>query len=155
MKSFLTFSIGVVGSFIASLLGGWDTSIITLLIFLAIDYLTGLLCAGVFHKSNKSETGGLESKAGWKGLIRKGLTISIVVVAARLDLQLGVTYIRDAVCIAFISNEAISIIENCGLMGLPIPKIIRNGIDILKKSSDSEQSKNNVSEELSKLLDED
>lgn len=124
--------LGVVGSFIASIFGGWDTSIITLLIFMLIDFISGLVLAGVFHKSKKTESGALESKAGWKGLIKKGMTLLIVVIANRLDLQLGTTYIRDGVCIAFISNELISIIENAGLMGLPIPKIITNAIELLK-----------------------
>lgn len=124
--------LGVVGSFIASIFGGWDTSIITLLIFMLIDFISGIVLAGVFHKSKKTESGTLESKAGWKGLIKKGMTLLIVVIANRLDLQLGTTYIRDGVCIAFISNELISIIENAGLMGLPIPKIITNAIELLK-----------------------
>ena len=139
MKNFIALSIGVVGSFIASALGGWDASVITLLCFLAIDFLLGLICAGVFHKSKKSENGCLESKAGWKGLVRKCTTILFVVVANRLDIQLGTTYIRDAVCIAFISNELISIVENAGLMGLPIPKVISNAIAILK-NKDVEQN---------------
>ena len=138
MKSAIFSAFGVVGSFIAGLFGGWDASIITLLIFMAIDYVSGLACAGIFHKSPKTETGALESRAGWKGLIKKGMTLLIVIVAARLDLMLDATYIRDGVCIAFICNEVISIIENAGLMGCPIPAIITNAIDILKqKKGDS------------------
>ena len=131
--------LGIVGSYIAGLFGGWDTSIITLLIFMLVDFISGIVLAGVFHKSKKTESGALESKAGWKGLIRKGMTLLIVVIANRLDLQLATTYIRDAVCIAFISNELISIIENAGLMGVPIPKIITNAIELLKhKDSNGE-----------------
>lgn len=131
MKSGILTGIGVVGSAVASLFGGWDTAIITLLIFMGIDYLTGLLVAGVFHNSSKSETGALESRAGWKGLCRKGVTLLIVMIAARLDLILGTTVIRDAVVIAFVANETISIVENAGLMGVPIPAAIIRAIDVL------------------------
>lgn len=131
MKEGICFGVGVVGSAIASLFGGWDAALVTLLIFMGIDYLTGLIVAGVFHQSPKSEGGALESRAGWKGLCRKGVTLLIVIIAHRLDLMLGTTVIRDAVVIAFVVNETISIIENAGLMGVPIPAAITKAIDIL------------------------
>lgn len=102
---------------------------------MAADYVTGLIVAGVFKKSPKTETGGLESKAGWKGLFRKGGTLLVVLIACRLDIELGTTYIRDAVIIAFLINEIISLIENAGLMGVYIPPPIKNGIDLLKKKT--------------------
>ena len=132
MKSTICTALGVVGSLIASAFGGWSASLTTLLVFMLIDYVTGLIVAGVFHKSPKTENGGLESKAGWKGLIRKCVILLLVLVGHRLDIEIGAAYIRDAVCIAFIVNEAISIVENAGLMGLPIPKFITNGIEILQ-----------------------
>ena len=104
-----------------------------------VDYVAGLIVAGVFHKSKKTTTGALESRAGWKGLFKKGMTILIVVIGNRLDIQLGTTFIRDGVCIAFITNETISIVENAGLMGVPIPKVILNAIDVLKSKEDSNQ----------------
>lgn len=136
MKETICTGIGFVGSYIASLFGGWDAALITLLIFLGIDYITGLVVAGVFHKSEKTKNGALESRAGWKGLCRKGVTLLVVLVACRLDLILGSTFIRDAVVIAFIVNETISIVENAGLMGVPIPKVITNAIEVLKKKAD-------------------
>lgn len=141
LKDSIIPALGVIGSFIAGLFGGWDASIITLLIFMLIDFISGLVVAGVFHKSKKTETGALESRAGFKGLIKKGMIIFIVVVANRLDIQLGTTYIRDAVCIAFICNEVISIIENAGLMGLPIPAVITNAIELLKNKEKETSSK--------------
>ena len=139
MKEGLCTGIGVVGGFIASLFGGWDAALITLLIFMVIDYVSGLIVAGVFHNSNKTETGTLESKAGWKGLCRKCMTLLFVLIAYRLDLALGVTYIRDAVIIGFMANELISIVENAGLMGLPLPAVITKAIDVLtKKATESE-----------------
>ena len=127
---------GAVGSFIASIFGGWDTALATLLIFMAFDYITGLLVAGVFHASPKSENGALESKAGFKGLIRKGLVLVVILVACRMDMLLGVNYIRDAACIAFIVNELISMVENFGLMGVPFPEPIKEAIELLQKKGD-------------------
>ena len=138
MKSWFTTLIGVIGGFIASLFGGWDAALVTLIIFMAIDYITGLIVAGVFHNSEKTANGALESRAGWKGLCRKGVTLLVVLVACRLDLVIGSNFIRDAVIIAFVANETISIIENAGLMGIPIPAAIMRAIEILKNKAESE-----------------
>lgn len=124
---------GIVGSVIASAFGGWDAAMITLICVMAVDYLMGILVAGVFHNSPKTENGTLESKAGWKGLCRKGMTLLIVLVAARLDIILGTGFIRDAVIIGYIANETISIIENAGLMGVPIPEAIKKAIEVLQQ----------------------
>lgn len=130
--------VGTVGSLVASFFGGWTESLTTLLIFMLIDYSTGLIVAGVFHKSQKTESGALESRAGFKGLCRKGAILLFVLIGYRLDLAVGTTYIRDAVCIAFVANELISIVENAGLMGIPIPAVITKGIDILKSKAELE-----------------
>lgn len=110
----------------------------TLIIFMGVDYVTGLIVAGVFHNSEKTKNVALESRAGWKGLCRKGVPLLVVLVACRLDLVMGSNFIRDAVVIAFIANETISIIENAGLMGIPIPAAIMRAIDILKNKAESE-----------------
>jgi len=106
-KEALCMVVGTVGSFIASLFGGWDTGIGTLVLFMVIDFLSGLAVAGIFKRSTKTETGALESKAGFKGLCRKG-----------------------------IANELISIVENAGLMGLPLPAVLIKAIDVLKKKAE-------------------
>jgi len=137
MKDGLCALIGLAGSGIAALFGGYDAAMITLIIFMGIDYITGLIVAGIFHKSKKSENGALESRAGWKGLCRKGVTLLVVLVACRLDLVIGSNFIRDAVVIAFVANETISIIENAGLMGVPIPPVLVKAIEVLKKKSES------------------
>lgn len=124
--------IGVIGSFLTSLLGGWDTALQTLLLFMAIDYIMGLTVAGVFRKSSKTDTGALESLAGWKGLIKKGVTLGIVMIGVQLDILMGMEVIRYGVIIAFVSNELISIIENAGLMGVHIPSPIMKVLDMLK-----------------------
>lgn len=138
MKNAICTAAGIVGSFIASMFGGWTASLTTLLIFMAADYVTGLVVAGVFHNSPKTETGALESRAGLKGLLRKATVLLFVLIGYRLDLAMDVTYIKDAVCIAFMVNELLSIVENAGLMGLPIPSVVTNAIDILKKKSTNE-----------------
>lgn len=138
MKETICTVLGVVGSVIASLFGGWDSGLATLMIFMGVDYLSGLVIAGVFKRSPKSSTGALESKAGFEGLCRKCYTLIFVLVAYRLDLVIGTSYIRDAVIIAFIVNETISLVENAGLIGLPLPAVITKAIDILQKRAESE-----------------
>lgn len=136
MKNLFAASIGAAGAAIASLWGGWDHALLTLLIFMGVDYLSGLIVAGVFKASPKSATGALESWAGLKGLFRKGGILLVVLIAARLDLLIGTNFVRDAVVISFIVNETLSIIENLGLMGVPIPKPLVNAIAVLKEKAD-------------------
>ena len=138
MKRGLCTIVGMVGGFIASLFGGWSTGLVTLLIFMSIDYLSGLIVAGVFHNSPKTGTGTLESRAGWKGLCRKCMTLLFVLIAYRLDLEIGTNYIRDAVIIGFMANELISIVENAGLMGLPLPAGVTKAVDVLTKKADAD-----------------
>ena len=140
MKQTLCAIWGLIGSAIASFFGGWDAGLATLLIFMAIDYVSGLIVAGVFHTSNKTNSGSLESRAGWKGLCRKCMTLLFVLVAYRLDLVIGTNYIRDAVIIAFIANETISLVENAGLMGLPRPAVITKASDVLQKKVEVEDN---------------
>lgn len=134
MKHIVITMISVLGSLVTTLFGGWDTGLKTLLIFMIIDWVTGgILLPVVFKKSPKSSNGTLESRAGWKGLCRKVMTLFFVLIAVRLDLLMGTSYLRDAVCIGFIVNEAVSIIENAGLMGVPLPKCMVDAVDLLKK----------------------
>ena len=140
MKQTLCAIWGLIGSAIASLFGGWDAGLATLLIFMTIDYVSGLIVAGVFHTSNKTNSGSLESRAGWKGLCRKCMTLLFVLVAYRLDLVIGTNYIRDAVIIAFIANETISLVENAGLMGIPLPAVITKAIDVLQRKVEVEDN---------------
>lgn len=128
--------VGAIGGFVAMAFGGWSDELITLIVFMALDYVTGLIVAGIFKKSKKSENGALESRAGFKGLCRKGVALMIVLVAVRLDIVMHTTYIKDAVIIAFVANESISIIENAGLMGIPVPGIIARAIDVLRNDSE-------------------
>lgn len=132
--------VGAIGGFVAMAFGGWSDALITLIVFMALDYVTGLIVAGIFKKSKKSENGALESRAGFKGLCRKGVALMIVLVAVRLDIVMHTSYIKDAVIIAFVANESISIIENAGLMGIPVPGIIARAIDVLRNDSEKANS---------------
>ena len=139
MRNAICTGIGAVGGAIATVFGGWDSALVTLICFMVIDYVSGLIVAGVFKASKKSDSGALESRAGWKGLCRKGMTLLFVLIAHRLDLAIGTTYIRDAVIIGFMANELISIVENAGLMGIPLPTVITKAIDILTSKAEPQQ----------------
>lgn len=138
MKTTILAITGVIGSIISMLFGGWSAAMTTLAICMAIDYITGFAVAAVFKKSPKSETGALESRAGFKGLCRKGAILLMVLIAHRLDLALGTAFIKDGVITAYILNDVISIIENVGLMGLPMPTVLTKAIDMLKKEQETE-----------------
>ena len=132
-------AIGIVGSIIAQSLGGWDSAVLTLIIFMSIDFATGLACAFFWNKSKKSENGALSSKACWQGIIKKLCTVLLVVCAHYADVLLGCDYIRNAVVIAFCASELISICENAALMGVmpaPVKKIFDKIIDVMKNKGD-------------------
>lgn len=139
MKQKICTIIGMAGGAVASLLGGWSAALQYLVIAMITDYVSGLVVAGVFHASKKSQHGALESRAGWKGLYRKVFTIAFVVIARGVDVYLGIDYVKDAVIIGFFTNEVISIVENAGLMGIPMPPIITKAIDLLTTKANNEQ----------------
>lgn len=142
IKEILTAGVGALGGLMSWLYGGFGDAMLVLIVFMALDYMTGLIVAGVFHKSSKSETGALESKAGWKGLCRKGMTLGIVMMAALLDRIMGTAYIRDAVVVGFIFNESLSILENAGLMGVSYPRALKNALDLFnQKGEEKHESK--------------
>ena len=127
---------GLGGAILTTLYGGWNSAMTTLCIFMGIDYLTGIICAVIFKKSKKSDNGGLESGAAWKGLCKKCVTLLLVLMAYRLDIEAKTTFIKDAVCIAFITSEGISILENAVLMGMIVPKPLKDALDFLKNKGD-------------------
>lgn len=122
---------------IAALWGGWSQPMTVLCILMALDYISGLVVALVFHKSPKTASGGASSAIGLKGLLGKLFLIFMVAAAYQIDRVLGTSYLRDAVALAFIANEALSLIENAGLMGIPVPKVLLRGIDVLKGKADA------------------
>ena len=134
-KTRILAALSLVGSGLARALGGWDSALMALVVFIVLDYATGLVVAGVFKASPKSASGALESRAGLKGLFRKAAILLCVLVAEMLDRVLGADYVRTTVCIFFIANESLSVLENFGLMGLPYPQFLKNMLDALKEKS--------------------
>ena len=133
-----------VGAVIANALGGWDTGLQTLVILMAVDYVTGVLCALVWKKSPKSTDGAFESNASFQGLLRKMAILLCVLIACRVDAYTGTELARDAVILFFIANDGLSIVENLGIMGVPIPPAIQNAFAALKgKTETTPENKKN------------
>lgn len=136
MKEYITTVAALLTGSISWAIGGFDMAVVCLIVAMAIDYATGLIVAGIFHNSPKTEGGRLDSRVGWKGLARKFVTILIVVVANLADVVMGTEGIRTAVCIGFFANECLSMVENAGHMGLKIPAKLRNAIEELFSASE-------------------
>ena len=128
-------ALAAAGTAVAQYMGGWDGLTKLLAFVMAIDYLTGALCAAVWHKSPKTPTGGYESNAGFKGLVRKGVIVLIVMIAAELDKLAGTTAMRTATILFFAANDGMSILENLGIMGVPYPPAMKNAFEALRKKS--------------------
>lgn len=133
MKQWLCSAVGVIGGAAAWAFGGWDTALAALTICMGVDYISGSIVALVFHNSTKTESGAYNSAYGLKGLSKKCLMLLFVMVAVQMDRLTGSAYIRDAVCIGFLSNEVLSIIENLGLAGIPMPQAITKALEQLQK----------------------
>ena len=134
MKQMICTVFGLAGSVLAAAFGGWDTALIALVICMGVDYVSGSIVALVFHNSRKSETGAYNSTYGLKGLCKKGLMLLFVIVAVQVDRLMGSEYVRDAVCIGFCTNEVLSIVENLGLAGVPMPQAVVKALEQLQNS---------------------
>ena len=133
VKPVLFSIIGVTGGFVLSCYGGWTQAMTALVIFMVVDVLTGITVA-IKNKSQKTETGGLSSKSMTIGLLRKGVIMLVVLVAAQIDILInGGNLIRNSAVIAFCVNEILSIFENVGLAGVKLPKILVKSIDMLNQ----------------------
>ena len=140
-KNIIIMIFGSIGSLLSFLLGGFDSVMIALLIFMTIDFLSGIILAIVFKRSKKTLNGRLSSQAGILGLTKKIFILFLVAVSTQLDIVLGTTFIRDGTVIGFISMEGISIIENSSLAGLPITKVIKNALEIISKKENDKDDK--------------
>ena len=141
IKNYVLAVMAFVGGFVSHALGGWDSMMKLLMALMALDFLTGWLVAGVWKRSNKSESGALDSKASFRGLIRKGMILMVVWIGVLLDDALGATYVRNAVVLFFVGNEGLSLLESLGLMGVPFP-------DFLKKALEALHDRGNKGEEI-------
>ena len=114
------------GGAVAGALGGWDALLRVLVWMMAADYASGVIVA-VMGRSRKTDYGGLSSKVGAAGILRKGLMLMVVLAAALLDSTMGDTnaMCRDAACWFYIANEGLSLLENLGLMGVPFPEKLK------------------------------
>jgi toxin secretion/phage lysis holin len=129
MKNIINFFTGTLATTLVYLLGGWDIALQTLIIVMGLDYLTGV-CKGIFNKK-------INSTIGVKGIIKKVGYLIVVAVAVELDRIAGNTgAIRTLVIYFFVANEGISILENWGAMGLPLPKKIFDVLEQLKNEND-------------------
>lgn len=124
-------AIGVVGALVYLAVGDITAELSTLLWLMLLDILTGFLVASVFKASRKTTSGALSSKEMLKGFVRKVGMLILVAIAYRLDNMLNVNYLKNATTIALIVEECLSLVENIGLMGIPIPKFISSAIDVL------------------------
>lgn len=122
--------IALLGTSLTWLLGAWDTAIIVLVAFMAIDYITGVI-KGIY-------TDKLSSNVGLKGIARKFLIVVVLIVAVLLDrlLNTGTWVFRTLACYFYIANEGISILENAVVMGLPVPVQLKNALIQLQKKED-------------------
>lgn len=133
MKEKITAIIGVIAAGITHFIGVWSGSLITLCVCMACDFILGLLVAGIFKNSTHTDKGGLSSQVAFRGLAKKICMLLLIGVAHWLDVLFAIDYIREGVIYAFIANETISIVENVGLCGVPLPSVITKAIEVLKE----------------------
>lgn len=118
MFNSISIAFGVIGGLIVSFLGGWDGLAITLVSFIVLDWITGLLKA-IYNKN-------LSSYTGFKGIIKKVVILIVVGVAVLLETNMGIPAIREIVMMFFIANEGISLLENVSQMGIPFPEKLKD-----------------------------
>ena len=135
-KDIMCSALGVLATIGTKLFGGWTPTLSIVIIMMGIDLFAGFMVAAVFNNSPKSETGAADSKAMFKGLCKKIMMICLLAVAHQIDKALGVDYIMLATTYGFIANEALSIVENAGLMGIVKSDVLTNAIEVLKGKAD-------------------
>lgn len=121
---------GVGGAIASYLWGGWSKALETLLVFVFVDYITGIIAAAIHGK--------LSSKVGFLGILSKVCMFLVVAVAHFVDQSLGDGHMfRDAAITFYLANEALSVIENIGQMGLPIPESIQKAVRVLREDHEN------------------
>lgn len=134
LKYIIELIISSVGTMLINIIGKPTDELMILLLLMTIDLITGTLVSAVFHKSSKTKSGKLSSRVMFKGIVKKILTLVIVVIAYQLDILLNISMIRYIVIITLIIEEILSIIETITLTGLKVPAIITKALDVLERS---------------------
>lgn len=135
-------ALAAAGGAILSFFCGLPPIIWILLAVITLDYISGIIC-GIIGKSPKTENGGLSSKEAFQGILRKALILFVVLLAALLDRAVSLSAeiefvaVSGATCLWFIASEGMSILENAAAMGVPIPKILLNMLEMFKGKGDA------------------
>lgn len=143
--------LAAIGGAIASFFTTMPPLVYVLIGVMCIDFVTGLMC-GALGKSKKTENGYLASNEAFRGLMKKMLIILVVVLAACLDYAVsigaGITFeaTMGATCLWFIASEGLSILENVASMGVPVPKILLNLLEIMKQKGDGQKPEEKTDE---------
>lgn len=136
MKDLICIAAGIIGGAIASAFGGWDPLMKALIICMCVDYATGAILALIFHKSPKSEKGGYSSAVGVKGFFKKCGILLGVIICVQADKVMGTNFARDAACVGFALNDTLSVVENLGLMGVPMPEKVTKALEVFKNKEE-------------------
>lgn len=129
MEKYFNAIVAVLATFFTYIFGSWDLAMQVLIVFMTLDYGTGVLYAYLI--------GQLSSEVGFKGLVKKCMILVVVIIGVMLDRMLGngTWMFRTLVCYFYIANEGISLLENVGNIGIPIPNKIRNALEQLNKDN--------------------
>lgn len=133
--------VGVIGSSVMAFVDKGGAALETLVIFMIIDYITGISVAVFWRRSGKTKRGLLKSEAGWRGLCKKGMILGFVLIGKRLDILLDTNYVMNTICIGYAMNELISIMENAGLMGIPLPAVVQGIVEVLSDEDSQKKIK--------------
>ena len=136
IKNTIVAVFSAIGGYIVSFLGGVDVTLKALIIFMTVDYITGIAVAFIFHKSNKTPNGGASSKEGFKGIVKKICMLLLVGLAHVLDVIMGADYIRSITIMFFLANEGLSVLENVGLMGVKYNKFLVKALEAVRDKAD-------------------
>lgn len=133
MKRAIVGGIGFAGIFAYRIFGGWDILLQSLLCLMTADFVTGMIVAGVFKNSPKTENHKAASNEFCRGIAKKLGMLIMVAMCYQLDLVLGIDYLRSGCIYSLLANEALSNLENIALMGIPIPKKLRDALEVLDR----------------------
>lgn len=143
VKQVISLVIGALTTGLLKVIGEPTQDLKILLLLMVIDLIVGFTVSAVWHKSSKTKSGKVSSKVMFKGIVKKILTLVLVVLAYQIDILLSYNVIRHIAIIAFIVQEIISIIENIAITGIKAPDIITKALDVLERSVKDEFSNSN------------